>query len=37
MKQASEDLAKGRTLRTNGFPGVRKLIKAARAQGLLRG
>lgn len=37
MREASDDLAKGRKLRVKRMPGVRELIKTARAQGLLRG
>lgn len=36
MRQASEDLAKGKALRIRSVPRVHELIKAARARGLLR-
>jgi len=37
IREAADDLAKGRVLRTRRMPGVRELIRLARAQGLLRG
>ena len=37
MREATADLAKGRLVRTRRVPGVHQLLRAARAQGLLRG
>ncbi len=37
IRQANDDVEHGRVLRTRGVPKVRKLLKAARAHGLLRG
>jgi prevent-host-death family protein len=37
MREATDDLAKGRTIGTRRIPRVHELIKLARAQGLLRG
>jgi prevent-host-death family protein len=37
MREAADDLARGRTLRTRRPPRVHELLKAARAQGLVGG
>jgi len=37
MKEASEDVKAGRVLKLKRMPGVRELLKTARAKGLLRG
>jgi prevent-host-death family protein len=37
MREASEDIARGRRLRTKRIPRVHELLKTARAHGLLRG
>jgi prevent-host-death family protein len=37
MREAGEDVAKGKVLQTRRVPGVRELLKVARSRGLLRG